>query len=328
VRVIASLDLGAVARAYVTDECGFSFHTVDQLESEIIDFRQYMQALRNPFADDGLEHYYVRSLLETGEDLETVIDSWIAGSSSQPLAILAGYGMGKTSFARRIAHVLAGRALTDPSSRIPILIPLSEISSEQTLEGLLGKLLAAQNRIPGYHFSPFNELNRRGRFVRRDEAEFKHNFEELNRLLGSNTRVLLLGRPSALVSEDEELWVLRGKRRSGNQIFNVPGAPEYMQLALRAYSSEQAMEFIRRYATHRSEADSALRGQAFQAADIEARIESIQRDPEMMNLVARPVQAKMLADLSTEMSLHVLAYNFKRLMWILGTQQVIRAVRT
>jgi hypothetical protein len=37
---------------------------------------------------------------------------------------------------------------------------------------------------------------------------------------------------------------------------------------------------------------------------------------------------KTLPRVSTGMSLHVLAYNFKRLMRILGTQQVIRAVRT
>lgn len=37
---------------------------------------------------------------------------------------------------------------------------------------------------------------------------------------------------------------------------------------------------------------------------------------------------KTLPGVSTEMSLHVLAYNFKRLIQILGTQQVIRAMRT
>jgi hypothetical protein len=37
---------------------------------------------------------------------------------------------------------------------------------------------------------------------------------------------------------------------------------------------------------------------------------------------------KTLPRVSTEMSLHVLAYNIKRLIRILGTQQVIRAVRT
>jgi len=37
---------------------------------------------------------------------------------------------------------------------------------------------------------------------------------------------------------------------------------------------------------------------------------------------------KTLPRVSTEMSLHVLAYNFKRLMRIIWAQQLIRAVRT
>lgn len=310
VRIIAPLDLGAVAEAYVR-ECGFSFHTVDQLESEIMDFRPYMRALRTAFADDGLDQYYVSPTLDGDDGLEEAIDSWIAGPSSQPIAILAGYGMGKTSFARRLAYVLAERALKDPRARIPILIPLSEISSEQTLSGLLGKLFTAQHSIPSYHYNTFNELNRRGRFVTIldgfDEmkhtiswADFKLNFIELNRLHGTNARVLLLGRPSALLSEDQELFVLRGKRRAGNQIFTVTGAPEYVQIRLREFSSTQAIDFIRRYATYRSSAHSAIRSEPLEKVDIEARIESIRTDPEMMGLVTRPVQAKMLADLSID----------------------------
>jgi len=51
------------------------------------------------------------------------------------------------------------------------------------------------------------------------------------------------------------------------------------------------------------------------------------------NTYSRPMGAahfltKMLPRVSTEMSLHVLTYNFKRLMRILGAQEVIRAVRT
>jgi transposase len=37
---------------------------------------------------------------------------------------------------------------------------------------------------------------------------------------------------------------------------------------------------------------------------------------------------KTLPRVSTEMSLHVLAYSFKRLMQVLGTHQLIRAVIT
>jgi hypothetical protein len=310
VRIIAPLDLGAAAAAYVA-EIGFRFHTLDQLESGIIDFRQYLHAQISGFEEGGLDRYYIKPALADGSSLEERIEQWISGPSSQPIAILAGYGMGKTSFAKWLAHALAKRALKDASNRIPILIPLSEISSEQTLEGLLGKLLAARHRIPGYHFSPFMELNQRGRFVvildGFDEmkhtmswAEFKHNFAELNRLHAANSRVLLLGRPSALLSEDEELFVLRGMRRTKNQTYLVPGAPEYVQLTLGEFSGDQAMEFIRRYATFRGATHSAMRGPDYRHVDIEARIQSIQTDPEMMGLVARPVQARMLADLAID----------------------------
>jgi hypothetical protein len=310
VRIIAPLGLGATARQYV-QECGFSFHTLDQLEAEIIDFRQYLTSLKRGYAEDGLDRYYISALLEDGRDLESTIESWIDGDSSQPVAILAGYGMGKTSFARRLAARLAERALADPRRRIPILIPLSEISSEQALEGLLGKLLAAQHRIPGYHFSPFNELNRRGRFVvildGFDEmkhtiswSEFKHNFSELNRLNAACARVVLLGRPSALLSEDEESYVLKGQRRVAGQLFTVTGAPEYHELRIAAFTEDQAIDFIRKYASYRAESNAAIRGKQSAPLDIEERIESLQSDPQMMTLILRPVQARMFADLAID----------------------------
>ena len=310
VRIIASRDLGAEAEAYVR-ECGFAFQTIDQLESGIIDFRRYLRSLISAFSEDGLDRYYVRPLLDTGEDLETLIEGWLSGPSSQPIALLAGYGMGKTSFARRLAFVLAQRALENPGSRIPILIPLAEISAEQTLEGLLGKLLDARYHIPGYHFSPFAELNRRGRFViildGFDEmkhaiswTEFQRNFAELHRLTGERTRVLLLGRPSALLSEEQESFVLRGQYHAGSQVYSVAGAPEYRLLRLRGLSDERALEFIRNYATYRSAEQAATQGRQVARAEVAARIESIKADPEMMGLIGRPVQAKMLADLAID----------------------------
>lgn len=310
VRIIAPVDLGATAHAYVA-ECGFTFHTIDQLETQLVDFRQYLRALKGAYAEDGLDQYYVRPLLDDGRDVETVVGAWIEGGSSQPVAILAGYGMGKTSFARHLAFRLAERSLRDPTRRIPILIPLSEISGEQALEGLLGKLLAAQHRIPGYHFGLFNELNRRGRFVILldgfDEmkhamswADFKYNFGQLNRLNGANSRVVLLGRPSALLSEDEEIYVLRGKRRTGNRLLTVAGAPEYRELRLAEFSVERATEFMLSYASYRARMDSVLRGQALASVDVNHRIEALRQDPEMTALIVRPVQAKMLADLAID----------------------------
>jgi hypothetical protein len=310
VLIVASQELGAVAREYV-EECGFAFRTLRQLQTRLLDFRQYLTSLRSVFTEKGLDRYYIRPMTTEGADLEDYIESWIASPANQPIAILGGYGMGKTSFARRLAHVLAVRALEHATCRIPILIPLSEISNEQTLEGLLGKLLAAQNIVPGYHFKLFMELNRLGRFViildGFDEmkhtiswAEFKHNFTELNRLNVAGGKLLLLGRPSALLSDAEESFVIHGRNRLFKYHQHLPGMTSYRQLPLHEFSGIQLMEFIRRYAGFLAEADARLRYSDTEKDDIDARIKSIHNDPEMIDLASRPVQAKMLVELSIE----------------------------
>jgi predicted NACHT family NTPase len=74
--------------------------------------------------------------------LETFVDHWsISESSGDPLAIIAGYGMGKTSFARHLAFRMASRCLAGKQSRVPILLSLGAISREQSIEGLLGATL-------------------------------------------------------------------------------------------------------------------------------------------------------------------------------------------
>ena len=73
--------------------------------------------------------------------------------------------MGKTSFARHLAAVLAKEHLENGRKRIPILLRLGEISSEQSLEGLLGKAFTALSFVRNYNFNAFMALNNLGRFV-------------------------------------------------------------------------------------------------------------------------------------------------------------------
>jgi NACHT domain len=309
VQIVAPLALGSKAQKYV-EECRFSFVTRSALETNLMDFRVYMHSLRALFNEDGLDQYYIRPTREDASDLEQYIFQWLNDETSKPIAVLGGYGMGKTSFARRVASVAANRHLDGAATRIPILIPLAEISSEQGLEGLLGKLLAAQNQVPNYHFNLFMELNRRGRFFivldGFDEMkhtmswrEFSHNFSQLNRLVMPDSRVILLGRPSALMSDLEELFVLRGQRKSGSKTFTIPNAPDYEEIELQPFSESQSIEFIHSYAQYRRSVDEQLRGVG-SAEDTDARIEAIRTDDELKSLISRPVQAKMLADLATD----------------------------
>ncbi len=54
--------------------------------------------------------------------------AWLATEDPTPLAILGGYGAGKSSFAKRLVTQQAAQALTDPSARRPILIKLGGLS--------------------------------------------------------------------------------------------------------------------------------------------------------------------------------------------------------
>lgn len=138
--------------------------TFDELQSSIMDFRPYLIGLVQQFDDQGLSNYYIDPISQDGDHLETITLGWINSTDENPIAVLASYGMGKTTFARRMSHILADKAIRDSSQRIPILIKLGDISSEQSLEGLLGKAFTAASVVRNYTFSTFLRLNQMGRF--------------------------------------------------------------------------------------------------------------------------------------------------------------------
>ena len=305
VRVFAPLPVNGNAQLYL-GQTGYRFSTLDELELNIIDFRSYLKSLENQYRELG--EVYTRPLLDDDSDAEDFITGWLSGGSHQPVAVLAGYGMGKSSLALHIAAKLAAARMAGIATRIPVLVPLSDISSQQTMEGLLGQLFTAKNRIPNYFFGLFEELNRRGRFAiildGFDEMkhamslpDFKYNFNQLNRLVAPDTRVLLLGRPSAFVSDSEEHHVLRGVQKIGDRELEIPGAPEYRIIKLQQFSISQAFSFIERYVAYEGPRSSAIRGKSFDAAEAAIRIARVRENAELSALVQRPVQAKMVADL-------------------------------
>lgn len=311
VRIIAPLDINVQARTYVNGCRGFDFVTRNELECRLIDFRSYVRSLQTLYNEDGLDHYYVRPVLNEGIDLEGHLFEWLAEPTSRPIAILAGYGMGKTSFARRFAHAAANRHVTDTAARMPILVPLAEIATEQSLSGLLGTLFTDHNTVRNYHFGLFMALNRRGRFLvildGFDEMkhtmtweDFKHNLDELHKLVGKGAKVVLLGRPSALMSDMEEAFVLRGLRKEGDRIFSQSGAPDYIQLELQPFTESQALHFIEAYAAYRVQTDAQVRDDVVSNEEITQRLAQVRNDDNVKALIRRPVQAKMVADLAID----------------------------
>jgi hypothetical protein len=198
-----------------------------ELHANIMDFRAYLNRLVDQYSEDGLNRYYVPPKTLDDEDIEEVVDGWLVDEASQPIAILGSYGLGKTTFMRHIAHKYALRALADATGRIPVFVRLGDIANEQSLEGLLGKIFTATNYVKNYNFSTFIELNRLGRFLiifdGFDEMkqmlswnDFKYNLRELNRLVCTNSKVIILGRPTAFLTDAEHNYALHGIKKAGS----------------------------------------------------------------------------------------------------------------
>ena len=168
---------GAVSpdgRALIENEPYLKVMTFEEFQRKLLGLDKYLQELVNSYDADGIADWYVPLRVEDGGLLETVARTWLEEKDGLPLAVVAGYGKGKSTFARHLAVALAREALVDPSKRVPILVPLGEIVDEQSLEGLLGKIFATRSNARGYNFSLFEKLNRAGRF-RRDFRRFRRN---------------------------------------------------------------------------------------------------------------------------------------------------------
>jgi NACHT domain len=184
--------------------------TLASLTGGGLDLRGYLKTAEQVFADspDGLAHYYIPPATRDREDLEDEVLKWIDDDPkssiplNRPLAILGSYGLGKTSFAIKLTSVLAARAARDDFARVPILIRLGDIASEQSLEGLIGAHFTAANPVPGYSFPILQDMNRHGRLVvifdGFDEmkhlltwAEFKFNLNQINRMVVEESKVIL-----------------------------------------------------------------------------------------------------------------------------------------
>jgi hypothetical protein len=104
---------------------------------------------------------------------------------------------------------------------MPIFIALSEIAHHVKMSGLIAATIADETLVSRFSYSFFKRLNSSGRFViildGFDEMKFGLTFEEFNQLfsqvhelISPKAKILVLGRPSAFLSESEELAVLSG----------------------------------------------------------------------------------------------------------------------
>ena len=206
---------------------GWSLRYYDQLIAELINFRPYLMKLREEWEDDEdrLAEYYVPAEFDDDgkrRDLfDYVTNDWLAQPQNF-LSIVGEYGVGKTSFSRKLAYELAGRK----HGRLPILIRLHSARYNVGVKGLVRAVLA-ENGMPEVSYEAFDQMNRAGLLLilldgfdemiaqAGDFDAIQNAFEELAELAKpALSRVVLTSRGEYFESEKEQHEVLRPQTRT------------------------------------------------------------------------------------------------------------------
>jgi hypothetical protein len=297
------------ARELVRDDPNVHAITFGTLQRNIFDVRNYVRALEDEFLQSGLGQYYIESTNETGRNLPTHVDAWLQSDTPRPLAVLAGYGMGKSSLAKYIAYQYAQGWLGNHASRIPILIELAAFSQQQRLEGVISSLMAADYNIPGFHFHTFMQLNRAGRFLiildGFDEMkhcmtidEFTYNWRQLCRLVTGRSKVLLFGRPSIFTSDDELTLFLHGTVKADSTALILPDAPNFLTEEISFFDRAEVSEFIPKYVTMLNRKLEATHNTPkLSDEDLRERIAQVGM-LDYDELLKRPIHAKLVCDVA------------------------------
>jgi hypothetical protein len=291
------------AREYVEAYQHCQIMTAIECEQSLVDFIPLLNFLANDFKSDPIADYYIPPSFYASEtenrDLHSHIEEWLAGNRPNPIAIWAGYGMGKTSYARYLASVLAQRCLQDYGSRIPILLNLGDFTTAPDLEQLVVSQLANLYGVRYISAAAFRLLNARHRFVLIldgfDEMKFAmapndFNFisAQMRKVAAVNPRLLLLGRPDAVETDDEVRRLTSAKILLDNVPLRADGGPEFDSLRIAFLSREQYLSLITNFLIHAPEEEKPRKP----AAELIATVAKL----ELGDILGRPVQAKMLAE--------------------------------
>ena len=253
VLVISRRPISAAAEGYLDALPEFTHMTLDVLGEELFGIRSIVEQLTE-IKNTNLNPYIQPRFEEQTLPAFDAIDAWLDNPDEQALAILGGYGQGKTSLAVQVAARAAENYLSDQTNRIPILIRLGEVVHETQLEGLFGKEFTSKHNIPRYRFDTLMHLNLLGRLLiildGFDEMkhamsghDFEANFKEFNRLLVGRSKVMLLGRPSALPSEERDL-VFRGRKKINGVTIKSPHFKPWLEWRLSFFFVTEAKKLL------------------------------------------------------------------------------------
>ncbi|NTU50294.1 MAG: NACHT domain-containing protein [Desulfobulbaceae bacterium] len=254
-----------------------------------------MCRLAKSYTERELEAMRQLRLRKTKTDLERLVVGWIEDNDiRQGLALLGSYGLGKSSFARRLANVCAQRYARGETDRIPFLIELRHFGSHQDISGLISHELVNRHSVRNGSFETFQLLNRSGRFLiildgfdemkqgmTHDSLVF--NFNELNKLNVGRSKVILCGRPTLFSSEREQTTVLTGSLGMSDQTV------QYIQIDIAPFDTDATISCLKRFAATRPEGEARLLVPKIRVVEKE-----LSHNKDLCALLERPVHIPML----------------------------------
>lgn len=336
--IVSRRGLASAAEEYVETRQEMAHQTIWELENEVLGLTDYIRGLADLFEEDGLSRYYVpgqaraviyqadvRHVSEAEAPLFDALQAWMSSPDKRPVAVLGGYGAGKSSFARRLVSNQAKAALADPYQRRPVLIRLGDMARASSLEGLLGAKFTHEFPIDGFNVANFLGLNARGRLLivldGFDEmkhamswADFRSQIKTLNRLVEGQAKVVLLGRPAAFVSMDEHYHVLRGRKPHAEGYHRLPDWPEFLEFELQPFTPEDRSGFVSAYLAYLDTVSHSPRGEAAILARAAEVNRIADREPEIFS---KPVHARIFTDLAADSSVDLAPFVDGVSRWVL-----------
>ncbi|MVT69461.1 NACHT domain-containing protein [Bradyrhizobium pachyrhizi] len=276
-----------------------------ECEQEIVDFRPMITSLIESYKIDPISKYYIPPSFyiadEEKADLHSHIEKWLADQEAGPIAIWAGYGMGKTSYSKFLASVLAQNCCDDYAARIPILISLGEFTTAPDLETLITAQLTNHYGVRFFSTAAFRLLNAHHRFViildGFDEMkfamapnDFNHISAQIRKTAAVDSKLLLLGRPDSIESEEEV------SRLTSSRLHTIPlkadSGPDFQSLRMAFLSKEEYLTLIRNFLATATDTKARRK-------PLDQLIETV-ASLDLGDILSRPVQAKMLAEVAAD----------------------------
>lgn len=221
----------------------------------LIDFSPYLDELkaryREDFGEDGRSWYIHARGRKDKKDIESLneyVDEWLSQKDKSPLAILGGYGTGKSSFCRHYAV----RLTANSESQIPIILPLRDFQKTIKMESLIRDFLDEQCDSPSPRFDTFWRMYREGFLllifdgfdemaVRVDRSVLESNLLEIDRFARTVGNVILTCRPEFFITSKEEATAFRPDEDPLAERISI-----YERIEIALWTAEQVAQYVAR----------------------------------------------------------------------------------